>query len=157
MGTHPIFESDFDCLTDAKQLEWRGCFGSESERHCVGMGRPRGSEWQNVLLQQQNKAESLGKATRADDCRRAAACQMPLEIAQKSRWKSVLLQFDNKSVELGRTSRADQGEKRSGGNRRAKWRRRKRDEPDDDDANDDNAHDAEQNWKGEEKRIQKEN
>merc|ERR1711953_431288 len=37
MGTHPIFESDFDCLTD---LQRKGIFGSwlECNYHCNCMG-----------------------------------------------------------------------------------------------------------------------
>merc|ERR1712141_400961 len=39
MGTHPIFESDFDCLTENKYMPWaHGLFGCFSEMHTCLLG-----------------------------------------------------------------------------------------------------------------------
>jgi len=67
MGTHPIFESDFDCLTDCRQIAFFGSKMSEKEPRTPlkSPAAPYSQAWAQYYAQQQQSQGQQGSPAAA--------------------------------------------------------------------------------------------
>merc|ERR1712088_29580 len=82
MGTHPIFESDFDCLTDLNRLQWL----HRSQKHSKRSARRTKPNSQNALWRNKTRsAQTFSSDAPSPSALRSTRRSMPSPTVSKSR------------------------------------------------------------------------
>merc|ERR1712226_1121655 len=80
MGTHPIFESDFDCLTDLNRLQWL----HRSQKHSKRSARRTKPNSQNALWRNKTRsARTFSSDAPSPSALRSTRRSMPSPTALK--------------------------------------------------------------------------
>merc|ERR1712130_190401 len=104
MGTHPIFESDFDCLTEKKI--WGNGVEKRKDRRRSQFWRKRARSTLNMAAIGPNKARTPSSGERANDWRRAPT----VSSTRRRKWRTKLKSKNCRTKTLA--SRARSGEHR---------------------------------------------